>query len=138
MFCILVMRTLLGILITGCKGCDDYEIEDKSAEFLRENGTEWISCNLPLMSIERSQHTQSGLTACGGGFHTRSTCETFSSGQWRPANNLRQMRVQHMSWRSPIGYILMGGFDYMTTTELLSEEDDLPNEEQFPLKYQTV
>jgi len=73
------------------------------------------SCEFKPLPDERSDHTMDGLTVCGGdknmGPHTtnetRSTCITFSSGQWRTSHHLLQPRYGHVSWVTDEGIMLL-------------------------------
>ena len=80
------------------------------------------SCLLPrLPAPGRSTHTQSSLTACGGITDTSTSCLTFSGG-WEQSHHLTEERENHVSWQSPAGTLLMGGWKYNSrrSSELLS------------------
>ena len=84
----------------------------RSVELHREDGS--FVCLLPMLSLPRVGHGQSGLTACGGlGFLVpilpTYTCETFSDGKWGVSHQLRFQRERHSIWQSPVGVVLMGG-----------------------------
>ena len=86
---------------------------------------------------------RSGYSACGGaggGDDTR-TCHTFTAGRWEQSHALAREgqwtwgRAHHVSWRSPLGTLLIGGWDYdagagggRLTTELLSTTDSSTTE----------
>ena len=59
----------------------------------------------------RKMHTLTGLTACGGEWEAAS-CSTLSpvSGQWLPWAGQLAPRYHHVSWASPIGTVLLGGW----------------------------
>ena len=77
---------------------------------------------MPDLPDDRSGHTQSGLITCGGYWSKRS-CLSFSDGQWRTSHQLQNDRVEHSSWLSKQGVVLMGG-GHMNriTTEILNDE----------------
>ena len=117
------------IIITG--GVPSY----RSVEVLRANGSYW--CSLPDLPDDRYYHTQSGLVTCGGGSNsdTKTSCLTFSSGQWRTSHQLQHNRWYHSSWMSQHGVVLMGGTGSLTTTEILTEDGQ--SSPSFTLKYET-
>ena len=65
---------------------------------------------------------RSGYSACGGGGGSddTKTCDTFIAGQWEQSHTLTSRRKDHVSWRSPMGTLLIGGWWSQLTTELLS------------------
>ena len=90
----------------------------KSAEVILENGS---TCTLPdLPPPGRSEHTASGLILCGG-LGGESTCSTFT-GQWETSHQLGVPRMDHVSWDSPTGIVIIGGggTEAEKTTETLS------------------
>ena len=92
------------------------------AEVILQDGR---SCTIPdLPSLGRFGHTQSGLTACGGG-DTRTSCDSFTGGQWERSHELHDERHEHVSWQSPHGILLIGGAQ--RTTELLSSDNSTTN-----------
>ena len=100
------------------------------------------SCSLPRFPASgRQGHTQSSLTACGGGTYTfagytgLASCHTFD-GEWKQSHSLSEGRGGHVSWQSPAGILLMGGWDSSTTTELLSTSTDTTTS-NFSLSYET-
>ena len=101
-----------GILVSGGAA-----YSKTSVELIREDGT---TCTLPSMSVPRSDHSQSGLVACGG--FGQLTCSTFKDGAWVESHTLGMERGYHTSWNSPDGVLLLGGWidSAVTTTELLS------------------
>ena len=119
----------LAILVTG-----DYGDNKRSVEALWSNGSSL--CSLPDLPDDHGDHTQSGLVTCGG-FYTRKSCYTFNNGVWIKSHTLRHGRYYHSTWTSPMGIVLMGGYDSddETTTELLT--DDGQSTEHFSLKYST-
>ena len=104
----------------------------RSVEVLTSYGSPW--CHLQQLPENRSTHTQSGLVTCGGGY-TRYSCLSFSSGQWSQSHNLLHARWSHISWSSPNGLLLMGGYTSDTSSEMLT--DDGNSLENFSLKYKT-
>ena len=59
------------------------------------------------------------LEICGG--YTRTTCITFTSGQWVTSHALTEQRVHHTSWSTEAGTVLMGGENSPWTTEIVTE-----------------
>ena len=93
----------------------------KSAEVILENGS---TCTLPdLPPPGRRGHSATRLTLCGGvGFEdTPTTCSTFT-GQWETSHQLGVPRMDHVSWDSPTGIVIIGGggTEAEKTTETLS------------------
>ena len=110
-----------------------------SVELLHTNGSRL--CSIPDLPYTRSEHTQTGLTACGGWGDSaaRTTCHTLSStGSWEESHSLDKNRREHCAWRSPQGIILLGGVDSSayTTTEMLLENGD--TDSGFSLDYNTM
>ena len=120
---------VLAILVTGGDG------GKTSAEVLFTNGSS--ICELPQLSQSKSEHTQSGLTACGGwGSDTiRRSCIKFEDGSWTTlTDNLVELRTRHSSWINPDGDILLiGGSGSLTTTEIVYQ--DGTSVRSFDLKY---
>merc|ERR1719342_1205532 len=107
-----------------------------SAEVLFTNGSSM--CELPQMSQSKRYHTQSGLTACGGGASAiRRSCIKFEDGSWTTlTDNLVEERLYHSSWVSPDGDILLIGGQYSrTTTEIVYQNGT--SIRSFDLKYRT-
>ena len=128
----LLMLLYSGLLITGGRTSDDDP--STSAEV-------WLpgdrSCLLPrLPAPGRWDHTQSSYTACGGqDTGTEISCDTFD-GEWEQSHSLSEQRYHHVSWQSPAGILLMGGWDSSTSTELLSTTTDTTTS-SFSLPYET-
>ena len=119
---------VLAILVTGGS--------TTSAEVLFLNGSAF--CELPRMRQYKSRHTQSGLTACGGGASAiRKSCIKFEDGSWTTlTDNLVEERYRHSSWVTPDGDILLIGGQYSnTTTEIVYQ--DGTSIRSFDLKYNT-
>ena len=82
------------------------------------------SCSLPSLPAPRADHSQSGLTACGGWAEllqwetTLHSCVTFIAGVWKRSHTLSKSRLYHVAWQSPAGILLMGGTEQ--TSELVS------------------
>lgn len=136
-----------GIIITGGDfGRSPLELA-RSVELHQEDGS--FVCMLPLLSLPRVGHGQSGQTACGGlGFLVpilpTYTCETFSEGKWSVSHQLKFQREKHSTWQSPEGVVLLGGspsnIGGSTPHSLYSSElltDDGMSTELFPMKYPT-
>ena len=107
-----------------------------SVELLYTNGSR--ICSLPDLPFTKYQHSQTGLTACGGwGWAAaESTCHTLSStGSWGQTHSMDQSRVDHSAWDSPQGTILLGGWESRTTSEILLENGDTTP--GFNLDYET-
>ena len=96
------------------------------------------SCVLPSLPDKRDGHTMDSLEICGGYTSTRTTCITFTSGQWVTSHALTtEGRYDHTSWSTKAGIVLMGGRYSTNTTELLTEEecDGVPG---FGMQYDTM
>ena len=65
---------------------------------------------------------------------TRTSCLSFTDGQWITSHQLQYNRSSHLSWMSQHGVVLMGG-DSLTTTEILT--DNGGSTPAFTLKYNT-
>ena len=100
-------------------------VKGNTVELLNLDGS-W-HCSLPPLPEQRSSHTQTGLVACGG-FQKNVTksCVRFSKGEeeWKKSHTLKNQRWSHVSWDSPDGVLLMGGYGSFTTTELLTNNGD--------------
>ena len=81
-------------------------------------------------------HTQSGLVTCGGGA-TDKSCYTLTDGVWTKSHTLRHSRSSHSSWTSPLGIVLMGGYDSGYRTELLTDYGQSTELFQMQLQYDT-
>ena len=69
---------------------------------------------MPELPAPRVGHTQDGLISCGGGKQdtdaTATNCVILNSiGDWIQSHNLGEARVNHSSWMSPNGLVLIGG-----------------------------
>ena len=89
------------------------------------------SCTLRSLPDTVFDHTQNGLTQCGG-LGSEHACHKFSQGLWSTTYNLTKERVGHSSWQTDNGLILMGGAGSETTTEMFTEGQFSPG---FDLKY---
>ena len=94
------------IIVTG--GQDDSSVEVLSSFGIPHH------CDMPELPAPRVGHTQDGLLSCGGGQQdtdtTATSCVTLSStGVWLQSHNLIEARVNHSSWMSPDGLVLIGG-----------------------------
>ena len=123
------------LLVTGTSPSYPSDSVGQSVELLQETDSAWTTCSLPDLPDRRVGHTQSGAVVCGG-FHTRSSCLTFSSGGWTQSHTLLEERYRHSTWKSPRGLLLMGGQYSPKTTELL--HDDGTSSKQFDLEHSTV
>ena len=110
---------------------------ETSAEVLFTNGSS--ICELPPMSQSKIYHTQSGLTACGGGYYSDDwrSCIKFEDGSWTIlTDNLVEQRYDHSSWINPDGDILLiGGMGSPMTSEIVYQ--DGTSIRSFDLKYDT-
>ena len=125
-----------GLLITGG---DSYDGDPQHTAEVWLPGDR--SCQLPrLPAPGRRWHTQSSFTACGGQ-QTRFSCLTFTAGEWEQSHSLSEERYEHVSWQSPAGILLMGGYfpDYIASqsSELLSTTTDTTTS-SFRLPYETM
>ena len=100
-----------------------------TAELLYTNGSRL--CSIPDLPYRRYQHSQTGLTACGGygDSAAKTSCHTLSStGSWELPHSLPHSldkgRAEHSAWDSPQGTILLGGWSSGTTSEILLENGD--------------
>ena len=93
-----------------------------------------LSCTVPDLTYSYSSHTQDGLVACG---ETRCSILTTSSSPIRPSSSSEgpllpgatwnttsshpnipeKRRKHHVSWSSPAGLLLMGGYYYNEYTQ---------------------
>ena len=121
--------TISVILVTGGNPGSNY----KSAELLKEDGSQL--CKLPNLPDDRRDHSQSGLTSCGGA-DTQTSCVTLVSGQWTTSHTLQHSRYGHSTWMSSQGLVLIGGWPSSRTTELLNNNGG--SSPSFELKYRTT
>ena len=117
-----IVPKISGIIVTGGISRSNNNVS-VAVEILREDldGNIVHYCSLPDLPDGRQDHTQSGLVACGGGDtnDTKTSCVTFSSGQWTASHILQHERSGHSSWLSPYGNLLMGTDN---TTEMLTDD----------------
>ena len=126
------MTIFLGVLITGGYTQDGWL---KSAEIYLPAYNS--GCSLPELPKKRSSHTQDGNLACGGaGSSSGKECIKWTNGSWTKSHTLRKERYGHVSWATPSGVYLMGGWVSPTTSELVKENGSV--EESFELKYETM
>ena len=98
------------------------------------------SCELPFLPADRHGHSMNGLTICeliasiSGTTDTNTTCTTFSSGEWVTSHSLAEIRSYHSSWATDEGIMLVGGFLYENSSEIVleGEYDGIPS---FNLEY---
>ena len=117
---------LQAIIVSGgspsCNSCSggSNSCSSCSVEIIQENGSYW--CSLPNLPFGRWWHSQSGLVTCGGGStESRTSCVTFSNGQWRSSHTLQYLRYCHSTWSTKGGVVIMGGHSSDNTTEILNE-----------------
>ena len=100
------------------------------------NPTTRTSCSLPQIPGRRS-HTQVGDLACGGDGGSQS-CDKWNSatGTWIRTNELRERRIEHVSWSTSSGIYLIGGWYSGNTSEKILEDGSI--QDGFDLKYDTT
>ena len=92
----------------------------QTVEVLRSNGSRW--CSLADLPEYRYEHTQSGLTLCGGKYDLKN-CLTFNYGNWAISHTGLDHTTDHSAWSSAIhGTRLLGD----TSTELLADNGETP------------
>ena len=135
----------LAILITGGSKKSFHRV--RSAEIYHPSN---ISCYLPELPLQISQHSQDGPLACGGestGGNELKSCMKWSGGwwfgccipiggSWPQSHNFSLERVNHVSWATASGVYLIGGYINSRKTSLVKEDGSA--EEGFKLKHQTV
>ena len=99
------------------------------------NPTNGKTCSLPSLPDRRVRHTSTGLTLCGGDY-TRTSCITFSSGEWVTSHTLAVGRDAHSAWMTNNKIILIGGEFNRKTSETLIEGVSR-TEPGFRLRYDT-
>ena len=101
-----------------------------------------LPCSVPSLPAPRWHHTQDGEVACGGAgggggdAATQTNCISLTASGWITSHELQQRRHRHVSWRSPAGLLLMGGYYSIWTTELLSNTSS-SSSPSFDLEYGT-
>jgi len=137
-------------VVGGCSGpssCDNPQADEPailvtggyggwtSSEVLFTNGSS--ICELPPMTQSKYDHTQTGLSACGGyTSDNRRNCIKFEDGSWSTlTDNLVEGRFWHSSWINPDGDILLIGGTSRTSTEIVSQNGT--SIRSFDLKYDT-
>ena len=85
-------------------------------ELLKDDGSFW--CNLPDHPTYAQRHTQNGLVTCGFPWSPgNKICHTFENGAWTQSHTLQRKYVDHTSWESSQGIVLLN----RGTTDLLTE-----------------
>ena len=82
-------------------------------------------------------HVQSGLEVCGGwsgGGGSEASCQAWDGGQWSPAHQLSQERLQASVWHSSLGPVILAGSETLTGTEKL-EADGSVTQDYFHLDF---
>jgi len=85
-----------------------------------------LSCSLPDLPDEKQYHTMDSLIICGGTerqYTTRTTCLSFTSGQWITSHTLVTERYGHSSWQTEQGVVLMGGKVSPDSSEFVAAEE---------------
>lgn len=95
-----------------------------------------LSCSLPNLPEGRIYHTMDGLIVCGGGPSSKTTCLTFTSGEWVVSHTLVNQRMVHVSWQTDQGLLLMGGGNMPFSSEILPTTGD-QGVESFAMQYDT-
>merc|ERR1711973_736869 len=124
----------LAILVSGYRRTEDPDEDERKTEVLFTNGSS--ICELPPLPQSRRYHTQSGLTACGGGpgQGAMKSCIKFESGSWTIlTDNLVEQHVYHSSWVNPDGDTLLIGGVNGDTTEIVYQNGTSIS--SFDLKY---
>ena len=93
------------------------------------------SCSLPPLPDGRWLHTMDSLYTCGG-VSTPTSCLHFSYGQWTTSHSLLEERVDHSSWQTEQGLVLMGGWSSSTTSEIVPTDGE-QGVAGFAMKYST-
>ena len=134
------------MIITGGEATGTDEWEDlTSVEVVSPSGVP-LPCTVPPLPTSRHYHTQDGEVACGGDTNyvntaTRTSCVSLTASGWITSHYLlphgNMGRSGHVSWSSPAGLLLMGGWLSRRTTELLSETSS-SSSPSFDLEYDTV
>ena len=124
----------IGILITGGFNTNNGGERLNSVEIY--NPTTRTSCSLPQFPETRS-HTQNGDLACGGDGGSQS-CDKWNSatGTWIRTNELRERRIEHVSWSTSSGIYLIGGWYSGNTSEKILEDGSI--QKGFDLRYDTT
>ena len=60
------------------------------------------------MPSTRKEHSQDGLVMCGGK-EDKTACQTLTEDGWIKSHDLIKQRVQHSSWQTEQGLLLIGG-----------------------------
>ena len=107
-----------------------------TADFLHADGTSWCFKDKAYMSSgDKTFHTLSGMTSCGGSGQLQSTsCFIFRNNAWSPPITLRKSRREHTSWQTSAGVVLMGGSNSRGTTEIVNNG---VSNDYFDLEYPT-
>ena len=125
----------VGILITGGYTRTETEL------FLPWTGSQ---CSLRNIRSPRVEHTQSGLTLCGGARYSKvkDTCDVWRNGNWEELLVLQHRRYSHVAWTLPDSILLLGGGGgekvNMNETDCLGNAEMVrgnSSEISFPLKY---
>ena len=110
------------IIVTGGEG-EGYTYLT-SVEVLSPTGVR-LPCSVPLLPDSRYHHTQDGEVACGGyDYEDATSCSTLTASGWTKSHDLLYERLQHVSWNSPDGLLLMGGNDKYET-ELITNTSSI-------------
>ena len=112
-----------------------------SVEILSSDGKP-LPCDMPPLPAPRFGHTQDGRVSCGGessisGTETNCLSLSVNDGGWVESHLLMEKRVNHTSWMSPAGLLLIGGAFSERSTELLSSTG-ATTYINFTLNYDTV
>ena len=121
----------------------EYEYEHESSVEVVSPTGDLLPFTVPPLPAPRSQHTQDGELACGGGEYgtgTKTSCVSLTASGWITSQHLVKERNGHVSWSSPDGLLLMGGSASPQTTELLTNTSSsrrLSNRDNTESPYQT-
>jgi len=128
----------VGLLISGGYGVDWSRLTDVEV-WSPSTGQQ---CTVSSLPTSRQFHSQEGSQVCGGaGSDTKRSCLTLTArGRWERTTTyihaLLEERHSHVSWASPSGTILMGGWDSRRTSEKIDESGT--SSYSFNLEYDTV
>ena len=95
------------------------------------------ACELPDLPDQRFYHSinqfQYGNLIICGGYQTTDNCISLINGSWIKTHSLLFDRLDHSSWTTDEGVILIGGENSPTTTEIVTESGRV--EQGFQLKH---
>ena len=117
------------IIVTGGNG--DGSTFLTSVEVLSPSGVLLPCSSVPPLPAPRIGYTLDGAVACGGWSGSPSgpitNCISLTASSWTISHQLQEARMDHVSWSSPAGILLMGGSGNtpLNTTELLTNTSSM-------------